>query len=193
MSLLSATDCGFRVLTRNAQRATQSYRNMRVLGVDPGTLITGYGIVETEKGRLTHICNGSIRSVQGKPMKDRLKKIFDALHDIIETYEPEVAAIESGFVATNVNSALKLGHARGVAILSAACMDLDVFEYSPTNVKMAVTGYGRADKAQIQGMVQRLLKLPEPCKPDPSDALAVAICHIHSAKIAGLSSGLKAP
>ncbi len=182
-----------RVLTCKVQLATQNYSNMRVLGVDPGTLITGYGVIETENGRLTHICNGSIRSNQKEPMQNRLKKIFDSLHNVIETYEPEVAAIESGFVAASVSSALKLGHARGVAILSAACMDLAVFEYSPTNVKMAVTGYGRADKAQIQVMVQRLLKLPEPCKPDPSDALAVAICHIHSAKIAGLSLDSKAP
>ena len=166
---------------------------MRVLGVDPGTLITGYGVIETENGRLTHICHGSIRSTQGEPMKDRLRKIFDCLQGVIETYKPEVAAIESGFVAASVSSALKLGHARGVAILSSACMDLAVFEYAPTKVKMAVTGYGRADKAQIQGMVQRLLNLPEPPKPDPSDALAVAICHIHSAKITGLSSDLKAP
>lgn len=165
---------------------------MRVLGVDPGTLITGYGVIETEKGCLTHICNGSIKSNQREPMENRLKKIFNSLHNVIETYEPEVAAIESVFVAASVSSALKLGQARGVAILAAGCMELAVFEYSPTNVKMAVTGYGRADKAQIQAMVQRLLKLPEPCKPDPSDALAVAICHIHSAKIAGLSSDLKA-
>ncbi|MEE8423391.1 MAG: crossover junction endodeoxyribonuclease RuvC, partial [Thermodesulfobacteriota bacterium] len=122
---------------------------MRVLGIDPGTLITGYGVIETEKGCLTHICNGSIRSNQKEPMQNRLKKIFDSLHNVIETYEPEVAAVEGGFVATNVSSALKLGQARGVAILSAACMDLAVFEYSPTHVKMAVTGYGRADKTQI--------------------------------------------
>jgi len=190
--VLRVTGYGLRVLSRNSLLATGNDSKMRVLGVDPGTLITGYGVIETENGRLTHICNGSIRSSQGEPMKDRLKKIFNSLHHIIETYEPEVAAIESGFVAVSVSSALKLGHARGVAILSAACMDLAVYEYSPTNVKMAVTGYGRADKAQIQGMVQRLLNLPEPTKPDPSDALAVAICHIHSVKIAGLSSDLKA-
>jgi crossover junction endodeoxyribonuclease RuvC len=160
---------------------------IRVLGVDPGTLITGYGIVETENGKLTHICNGSIRSNRGEPMKDRLKKIFDSLREVIEMYKPEIAAIESGFVATSVSSALKLGHARGVAILSAACMDLSVFEYSPTEVKLAATGYGRADKNQIQRMVQRLLDLPESPKPDPSDALAVAICHIHSMKIGTLT------
>ena len=156
---------------------------MRVLGVDPGTVVTGYGVVEVEKGNLTHICSGSIIPKKGIHLKDRLKLIFDLLRDIIETYQPEVVAVEGGFVATGVTSALKLGQARGVAILSAATMSLAVFEYSPTEIKQAVTGYGRADKTQVQKMIKTLLSLSQPPAPDPADALAVAICHVHSMKI----------
>lgn len=161
---------------------------MRVLGIDPGTKITGYGVVDIDGSSLTHICNGRIVCTTNDTLKDRLKLIFDSIKEIIDNYKPIMVALESGFMAKGINSAIRLGQARGVIILCVACMGLDIFEYSPTEVKQAVTGYGRADKVQVQEMVKRLLGLFYRPKPDASDALAVAICHIHSMKMRGIIS-----
>ena len=154
---------------------------MRVLGIDCGSRITGYGVIDTDGADCVFVRCGAIRSKPSDPLAGRLKSIYDGLVEIIRDAEPEAAAFESVFYATNVQSALKLGHVRGVSMFAAAEAHLPVFEYSPLEVKSAVTGYGRAEKLQVQQMVRALLKLktaPEPY--DASDALAVAICHVHT-------------
>ncbi len=156
---------------------------MRVLGIDCGGEYTGYGVVEQdEPGLLRHVCSGAIRLTSSDALELRLKRISDALGEIIALYAPEVVAIEDVFYAQNVKSALKLGHVRGVAMLAAAQAGLGVVAYSPLSVKSAVVGYGRAEKSQVQVMIAELLKLPAPPEPpDVADALAIAICHLHTA------------
>jgi crossover junction endodeoxyribonuclease RuvC len=155
---------------------------MRVLGIDCGSEYTGYGVVE-ESGDGCLCCRaaGAIKLKAGSPMAARLQKIFSELTAIIAEHQPETVAIEDVFYAVNVKTALKLGQVRGVAMLAASSSGLEVAEYSPLSIKSAVVGYGKADKQQVQQMVMRLLKLtsaPEPT--DASDALAIAICHIHT-------------
>ncbi len=150
---------------------------MRILGIDPGTIITGYGIIEERNGQVHHVDNGGIQPRKKLPLPQRLQTIATELARIIERFQPEAVAVESLFVARNVRSSLLLGHARGVALLAAANAGLPVAEYSPTEVKQAVTGTGRASKAQIQHMVRAMLRLPEEAFEDASDALAVAMCH----------------
>jgi crossover junction endodeoxyribonuclease RuvC len=156
--------------------------SMRVLGIDCGSEYTGYGVVEeTSDRKLVCHVNGAIRLKSGMPMAAKLEKIFADLTAIITHYQPEIVAIEDVFYAVNVKTALKLGQVRGVAMLAASTSGLQVAEYSPLSIKSAVVGYGRADKFQVQQMVTRLLNLataPEPT--DASDALAIAICHIHT-------------
>ncbi len=156
---------------------------MRVLGIDCGGEYTGYGVVEQDgSGLLHHLCSGAIRLSARQPLELRLKRICEELHKIIRAYSPEEVAIEDVFYAVNAKSALKLGHVRGVAMLVAAQAGLDVVAYSPLSIKSAVVGYGRAEKSQVQLMVARLLELPAPPEPpDAADALAIAICHLHTA------------
>ena len=156
---------------------------MRVLGIDCGGECTGYGVVEQNgQGSLHHLCSGAIRLSSRDPLELRLRKICAELTDIIHTYSPEEVAIEDVFYAVNVKSALKLGHVRGVAMLAAAQAGLVVVAYSPLSIKSAVVGYGKAEKSQVQIMVARLLELPAPPEPaDAADALAIAICHLHTA------------
>ncbi len=156
---------------------------MRVLGIDCGGAYTGYGVVEQNgSGSLHHLCSGAIRLSSREPLELRLKKILEGLAEIIQTYSPEEVAIEDVFYAVNVKSALKLGHVRGVAMLAAAQAGLAVVAYSPLSIKSAVVGYGKAEKSQVQAMVARLLELPAPPEPaDVADALAIAICHLHTA------------
>jgi len=156
---------------------------MRVLGIDCGGEYTGYGVVEQDDGgALRHLCSGAIRLSPQEPLELRLKKISEGLADIIHAYSPEEVAIEDVFYAVNVKSALKLGHVRGVAMLVSAQAGLAVLAYSPLSIKSAVVGYGRAEKSQVQMMVARLLELPAPPEPpDVADALAIAICHLHTA------------
>ena len=153
---------------------------MRILGIDPGSLITGYGLIEMEGSKLLHICHGVIRSPAKKDMSEKLLKIFQELSKIIEQHSPQALAVEKVFVAKNAAAALKLGHARGVVLLAGAQHQLPVFEYSALQVKSAVVGYGKADKTQVQHMTRTLLNLSATAQPDASDALAVAICHGHS-------------
>lgn len=153
---------------------------MRILGIDPGTRITGYGLVEKRGNQLLHIDNGAIATRSNRDLAERLKTIYDGLTEIIEQYRPEAVAVEQIFVDRNVQSALKLGHARGAALLVGVNAGLPVFEYSATQVKNGVVGYGKASKNQVQQMVKMLLSLPEIAQEDASDALAVAICHAHS-------------
>jgi crossover junction endodeoxyribonuclease RuvC len=157
---------------------------MRVLGIDPGTLTSGYGIVTEEDHKLFHVASGGISPSAKQPFPKRLGKIYDELEKIIGKYKPQAVVIEDLFVSTNIKAALKLGHARGVAILAAVNAGLPVFEYAPAEVKQAVVGTGKADKKQVQLMVKALLDLPKAPRPaDAADALAAAICHIHSSRM----------
>lgn len=157
---------------------------MRVLGIDPGTAVTGYGLVGRRGEQLHLVRCGAISTAAALPFPARLKLIFDGLRQVIAELEPDCAAIEGVFFARNVQSAIKLGQARGAALLAAVSGGLPVFEYSPLEVKGAVTGYGRAEKGQVQEMVRALLRLAEaPHPPDAADALAVAICHHHAAHL----------
>ena len=153
---------------------------MRILGIDPGTRVTGYGIIEKAGNRLIHVDNGGIFTRADMDLADRLKLIYDGLCQVIKEYAPEAVAVEQIFLAKNALSALKLGHARGTALLVGVNHGLPVFEYSALQVKSAVVGYGKAEKIQVQQMVKTLLKLPEIAQEDASDALAVAICHAHT-------------
>jgi crossover junction endodeoxyribonuclease RuvC len=153
---------------------------MRVLGIDPGSRITGYGIVDQNGNKLVHVDNGAIFTDKAADFPGRLKKIFDGLSEVIAQYRPDEVAIENIFFSTNVQSALKLGQARGAAIVAAVNAGLPVAEYSALQVKQAVVGRGRAEKGQVQKMLKALLGLPETAQADASDALAVAVCHINS-------------
>jgi len=156
---------------------------VKILGVDPGSSTTGYGIVEQHENQLLHIENGDIFVSPKTPFPQALKKIYDGLQGIIICSSPDVVAVEDLFLCKNVKTALKLGHARGIAILAAVNAGLDVYEYSPLEIKQAVVGYGRATKEQTQMMVKELLNLHDIASFDASDALAVAICHIHSIRM----------
>jgi crossover junction endodeoxyribonuclease RuvC len=151
---------------------------MRILGIDPGSGSTGYGIIDTDGSQHTVILYGAVKTNPRHPFHERLLKIHTDLNAIVAREKADVMAIEQVFHATNVQSALRLGHARGVALLVAAQQGMDVFEYSPLEIKSAVVGYGRAEKSQVQTMVRLLLNLPQiPTPDDAADALAVAICH----------------
>ena len=155
-------------------------RILRVLGIDPGSRITGYGLVEQEGSRLIHLDNGAIFTDSAVDFPGRLKQIFDGITQVIAQYRPDQVAVENIFFATNPQSALKLGQARGAAIVAAVHAGLPVSEYTALQVKQAVVGEGRAAKEQVQKMLKALLSLPEIAQADASDALAVAICHINS-------------
>ena len=156
---------------------------MRVLGIDCGTEYTGYGVVELlDDERLVCIACGAIKVFPRDPMPMRLSRISIGLQELICEHRPDRVAIEDVFYAVNVKSALKLGQVRGVAMLAAASAGLEVAEYSPLSIKSAVVGYGKAEKHQVQQMVTRLLNLDQvPESPDAADALAIAICHLHTA------------
>src|SRR3974390_3278004 len=134
---------------------------MRILGIDPGSETTGYGIIESDGTTHTSILLGAIKTRPRRPFPERLLKIYTDLTDLLIREEVQVMAIEEVFHAANVQSALRLGHARGVALLVAAQQSLNVYEYSPLEIKSAIVGYGRAEKSQVQGMVRFLLQLPE--------------------------------
>lgn len=152
---------------------------MRVLGIDPGLRHTGWGVIEMAGNRLTHVANGRISSDSDLTTAERLAQLHDGLMAAIEAWAPQEAAIEETFVNQNPASTLKLGQARGVAMLAPARANLPVAEYAANAIKKSVVGAGHADKAQIQMMVQRLLPGVKFESPDAADALAVAICHAH--------------
>jgi crossover junction endodeoxyribonuclease RuvC len=161
---------------------------MRVLGIDPGTAITGYGVVGEVQRELQPLAFGVIKTPADQPLPRRLQLIYRAISDLAEEWKPTAAAVEELFFSRNVRTAMSVGQARGVALLALADAGLDVAEYTPLAIKQAVTGYGNADKAQIQEMVRLLLRLEKVPRPDDAaDALAVAICHLHSARLAALS------
>ncbi len=154
---------------------------MRILGVDCGSRVTGYGVIDTGADRYRYVDCGAIRTRIADPLALRLQSVHAGLQEIIRDHTPDVAAFESVFHGANPQSALKLGHVRGVSIFAAAQAGLGVYEYSALQVKSAVTGYGRAEKTQVQQMVRSLLSLAQVPQPhDASDALAVAICHAQS-------------
>ncbi len=157
---------------------------MRVLGIDPGTLVTGFGVVDDIRGKLSSVGYGTIEGRRKDSFPDRLKMMFDGLNKAIEDYKPEQIALESAFYGKSVKAAIKIGEARGVAILCAALAGIPLFEYAPTEVKRAVVGSGGAQKMQVSKMVKVLLSLAEvPEKYDATDALAIAICHCHRMKL----------
>lgn len=152
--------------------------SLRILGIDPGSRTTGYGLIEVEGAHSCHLAHGCIRCEAGE-LSDRLLRIHQALAEVIALHGPAEVAIESVFVNRNASSALVLGQARGAAILAVAGAGLKLSEYAPAQVKSAVVGHGRAEKAQIQHMICMLLKLEQAPPADAADALAVAICHAH--------------
>ncbi len=150
----------------------------RILGIDPGSRITGFGIIEIQRRRAVYVGSGCIR-IQSKSMPSRLQEIYTGISQIIEQYQPTVSAIEEVFMCRNASSALKLGQARGSAIVACVQQGLPVHEYAPTKIKLAVVGKGHADKVQVQHMVKVLLSLSNTPQADAADALAVALCHAH--------------
>lgn len=148
----------------------------RILGIDPGSRITGFGVIEAEGGRSRYIASGTIHA-EGRAFPLRLRHIFEQVSEVVANYRPDALAIEEVFVHRNVDSALKLGQARGAAICACITRDLEVAEYSPREVKLAVVGTGAASKEQVQFMVRALLSLQGRLALDASDALAVALCH----------------
>jgi len=160
---------------------------MRVLGIDPGTAITGYGVVEDVNGELKALAFGVIRTPARCSLPQRLQMIYRAVSELASQWEPDSAAVEDLFFSKNVRTAMSVGHARGVVMLALADAGLSVREYTPLIVKQAVTGYGAADKRQVQEMVRLLLGLSEVPQPDDAaDALAVAVCHINTAGLTAL-------
>ena len=152
---------------------------MRILGLDPGLGTTGWGLIEADGNRLRHVANGQIKTDASAPLPRRLAALADQLEALIADHAPTAAAVEEVFVNKNPQSTLKLGQARGVVLMCAARAGIDVGEYSPTLVKIAVVGTGGADKAQVHAMVSRLLPGAKITGPDAADALAVAITHAH--------------
>ncbi|HHX74568.1 MAG TPA: crossover junction endodeoxyribonuclease RuvC [Firmicutes bacterium] len=155
---------------------------MRILGIDPGIATTGFAVLESDGSKSRTLTYGCIRTTAQQPMPDRLQALYRRLQEILESYKPDTLAIEKLFFAKNANSAMQVGEARGVAILAACHAGLAVYEYTPLQVKLAVAGYGKAEKRQIQQMVKLLLGLAEIPRPDDAaDALAIALCHAHTA------------
>ncbi len=160
---------------------------MLVLGIDPGTAITGYGVVREDEQGLALIECGTITTPPDQPLPVRLQGIYGGLAAVIRLHRPEEAAVEELFFSRNVRTALTVGHARGVVLLAVADSGLPLFEYKPLEVKQAIAGYGGADKHQVQEMVRMLLGLERAPQPDDAaDAVAVAVCHIHSARMRSL-------
>jgi crossover junction endodeoxyribonuclease RuvC len=163
---------------------------MRILGIDPGSRLTGFGVVNVlRNGRLQYVASGVVRTPKNGDLAARLKSVFEGVEEIISTYQPTVLAIEKVFMAKNADSALKLGQARGAALCGAIESQLPVVEYSARQIKNAVVGRGGAEKRQLQHMVKALLQLPGAPSPDAADALACAICHAHHS--VGLLAGVR--
>jgi crossover junction endodeoxyribonuclease RuvC len=155
----------------------------RILGIDPGSRITGYGVLDVGPGRLDFVACGTIKTSQKHPFAHRLNEIFEGVNEVIQLHGPVVAAVEDVFLSTNPRSALKLGHARGAAVVAIMQNGLAVFDYSPRAIKQAVAGYGQAEKGQVQHMVKILLRLSGAPSADAADALAVAICHANQFRV----------
>jgi crossover junction endodeoxyribonuclease RuvC len=163
--------------------------HVRILGLDPGSIRTGYAIVETQAGNVTYIVSGAIRT-QGESFAERLQEIFAGVDELTSEFRPDEVAIERVFMHRNADSALKLGQARGAALSATFALKPRVFEYAPREVKQAVVGTGAAEKEQVQLMVKRLLNIAGPLGADAADALAIALCHAYSRKLRVLARTL---
>jgi len=153
---------------------------IRLMGIDPGSRITGYGVIDLDGPRNRYVASGCIQTDSSRPVPERLKIIFEAVAEIVRIHQPAEVAVEQVFMHRNPDSALKLGQARGAAICAVVVAGLPVSEYAARAIKQAVVGNGAADKTQVQRMISLLLNLPEPLQADAADALAVAICHGHT-------------
>lgn len=159
---------------------------MLIIGIDPGFAITGYGVVKYEGNKFSAVDYGAITTDSKTELPKRLLHLYESLDILIDKYKPSAISIEELFFNKNIKTALTVGHGRGVAVLAAAKSGVEVFEYTPLQVKQSVVGYGRAEKSQVQQMIKIILNLPEIPKPDDvADALAVAVCHAHSHRMAG--------
>jgi len=169
---------------------------MRILGIDPGSRLTGFGIIDCTGDCADYVASGAVKSADGR-FPDRLRLIFEAVTEIVTEYRPDTVAIESVFMHKNAASALKLGHARSAAICATFTRDVEVVEYAPREIKQAIVGTGAATKEQVQHMVNRLLRLDGAPSPDAADALAAALCHANQRLVnlrtgqAALVAGLK--
>lgn len=153
---------------------------MKILGIDPGSIVTGYGVVEEEQKQLKLITCGAIKTPSKATLQDRLKLIYEGITQVLKEHQPQIVSIEEVFYARNIQAVLKLGHARGVILLAAANTGIPIVEYSPRKVKQAVTGNGAASKEQVKRAVGQILIMPdEKLRYDVTDALAIAICHCH--------------
>lgn len=185
-------DCGRAVISCAGQKITA----MKVLGIDPGSINCGYGLIRKivpshhnyMSPSLRYIASGRISMQVSKPLHERLKELYASLMDVISEYNPDEIAIEKIFFAKGIKAALSLGHTRGVALLSAAVSGVPIYEYSALEVKKAVVGYGRADKNQVQKMVKQILGVNRVLSADSADALAIAMCHANMAGIYSLSN-----
>jgi crossover junction endodeoxyribonuclease RuvC len=157
---------------------------IRILGIDPGSRMTGYGIIEVQGGRTVYIASGCVR-MNDEDFPQRLRTIFEGLGEVVDRYQPTETAIEKVFVQRNVDSALKLGQARGAAICAVVSRSLPLAEYSPTQIKQALVGRGAAAKEQVKHMVKILLQIDESPQEDAADALACALCHSHTQQTMG--------
>ena len=164
---------------------------IRIIGIDPGLRNTGWGIIAQEGTRLSYVADGTIRSDASAPLAERLMQLHDQLSEVMRGFEPDEAAVEETFVNKDARATLKLGQARGIAMLVPAQAGLSVAEYAPNLVKKTVVGAGHADKVQIQAMVKILLPMCKPSSADSADALAIAICHAQHRKSASLVAALR--
>lgn len=163
----------------NRDGASGDLTGRRIMGIDPGTVVTGWGVVESAGSSLVHLAHGTIGTSGAQGQGARLSRIYRGIREILQRYEPDGVSLEKVFFARNAQSALKLGQARGVAFLAAAEQSVIVHEYTSAEIKVAVVGYGQATKEQVQKMVASLLDLPGKIAGDAADALAAAICHLH--------------
>jgi crossover junction endodeoxyribonuclease RuvC len=163
---------------------------MRVLGIDPGSSVTGYGVVERVGSRVLHVAHGTVRPPRSAPLPERLAALHAGIARAIELHRPDVAAVERVFAGRSVRAALVLGQARGVALAAAAAAGLAVAEYAAPEIKQAVVGTGAAEKRQVQAMVRRLLSLADTPALDAADALAAALCHAHRGPLAAFAARL---
>ena len=158
---------------------------MRILGIDPGSAVTGFGVVESEGGRLVHVAHGTLRPPPRASLAERLHHLHDAVRSVVDNHAPDVAVIEKVFVSASPHAALVLGQARGAVLAAIAARGVRVAEYAPAQIKQAATGSGRAAKRQVQYMMRRLLQLDRLPPADAADALAAAVCHAGAARLGG--------
>lgn len=162
----------------------------RILGIDPGSRLTGFGVLDCVEDCATYVASGAVNTIEGE-FTDRIKLIYKSVNALVSEYRPQAVAIETVFIAKNAGSALKLGHARSAAICATFEFDLDVFEYAPREIKQAVVGTGSATKEQIQHMVRSMLDLDGVPSPDAADALAAALCHANQRRLHATFHGSK--